>query len=74
MVPAVIQVQFLAWELLHAEVGVAKKQNKKTEDLSQSSVSLNSKSGGTLGVPVVAQWVTNATCIHEDTGSIPGLT
>uniref|UniRef100_A0A8C3X0H2 Ig-like domain-containing protein n=1 Tax=Catagonus wagneri TaxID=51154 RepID=A0A8C3X0H2_9CETA len=27
-----------------------------------------------LGVPVVAQWVTNPTSIHEDTGSIPGLT
>ena len=25
------------------------------------------------GVPVVAQWVTNPTGIHEDTGSIPGL-
>ena len=26
-----------------------------------------------LGVPVVAQQVTNPTSIHEDTGSIPGL-
>ena len=27
----------------------------------------------TIGVPVVAQWLTNPTSIHEDVCSIPGL-
>ena len=26
-----------------------------------------------LGVPVTAQWLTNQTRIHEDTGSVPSL-
>ena len=26
-----------------------------------------------IGVPAVAQWVTNPTSIHEDVGSIPSL-
>ena len=29
---------------------------------------------GAMGVPVVAQQLTNSTSIHKDVGSIPGLT
>ena len=31
------------------------------------------KEQGHVGVPVVAQWLTNPTGSHEVTGSIPGL-
>ena len=27
-----------------------------------------------MGVPIVVQWVKNPNSIHEDVGSIPGLT
>ena len=59
----------LAWEPPYA-MGMAleraKRQKKKLKILKIK----NKK----IGVPVVAQQLTNLTSIHEDVGSIPGLT
>ena len=35
---------------------------------------LHLQNGYNPGVPIVAQWITNPTRIHEVAGSIPGLT
>ena len=57
-------IQPLAWELPYA-MGVALKKKKKKEKM------LNYK---VLGVPVMVQWLTNPTSIHENSDSILGLT
>ena len=33
----------------------------------------NPKEKTKIGVPIMPQWLTNPTGIHEDVGSIPGL-
>jgi len=55
---AVTPVRTLAWKLLYI-VGVALKKAKKKKKK--------------LGVPVMAQWLTNPTRNHEVVGSIPAL-
>ena len=57
---AVARIQSLAQELPYAVVAAVKLKKL-----------FFSKDG--LGVPVVAQQVTNLTSIHEDMGSVPGL-
>ena len=44
------------------EVGVGEKEKERR------------KEGRKIGVPVMAQWLTNPTSIYEDVGLIPGLT
>ena len=39
----------------------------------QGVVKNNLKYKKLVGIPIVTQWVTNPTSIHDDVGSIPGL-
>jgi len=50
---------------------IYEKKNQLGAD-SNSVIRINKKES-VLGVPIVAQWVTNPTSIYEDVGSIPGL-
>ena len=47
--------------------------NSQRQILCINDLYVESKKNDT-GVPTVAQWVTTPTKIHEDVGSIPGLT
>ena len=62
----------LAWEPPHA-AGVAlekakRQKNKKTKNKTKTNKKLQP-----LGVPAMAQWLTNPTRNHEVVGLIPGL-
>ena len=58
---AAAPIRPLAWELPFAEgVALKSQKDKKKKDIN-------------YGVLVMAQWLTNPTSIHEDTGSIHAL-
>ena len=68
-VTAAAQVTAAAWvQSLAQEFCMPEAQPNKTKKRSRVNLK-NSISG----VPVVAQWLTNPTSIHEDAGSIPSL-
>ena len=52
---------------------VTKKQNKTSLPPRQAFVKSKFTIKVNLGVPIVAQWLTNPTGIHADTGLVPGL-
>ena len=60
------QIQSLAQEL-PCSMGVTIKTKTKTKPKTTATKTRS------VGVPVVAQWLTNPTSNHEVAGSIPGL-
>ena len=49
-------------------------KERQSEGKGETSEYVFSTKIRTKGVPVVAQWLTSPTSIHEDAGLIPGLT
>ena len=67
---ATAPIRPLAWEPPRA-MGVALEKTEKQTN--KENIHFNCKTLTLLGVPVMAQWLTNPASIHEDSGLIPGL-
>ena len=69
---ATAPIRPLAWEPPYAVAAaqeIAKKKKPKKQNKTKKTKTKNVR----LGVPVVAQWLTNLTRNHEVAGLIPGL-
>ena len=53
---------------------VHKEMTETSAFLVPSNNYAEAQKSGTWGVPIVVQWIKNLTSIHEDGGSVPGLT
>ena len=63
----------LAWKPPYASCAGLKRKEKKKERKKEKEKEKEGKKEGKMGVPVVAQWLTNLTGNNEVVGSIPGL-
>ena len=73
--PAVVApIQPVAWEPPYTTGVALKRQKKKIIKINKidKQDKMKQKTADT-GIPLVAQWLTNPTRIHEDEGSNPGL-